>query len=74
MFGIHLIYLINQIENVHRRYTRRVISLEKFRYLQRLGILEQLELFELSRLCCDLSLSLSLSLFRSIIIKTFKTA
>jgi hypothetical protein len=46
-------YLIDQIENVQRRFTKRVPSLSQLSYLERLSILE-LEPLELRRLRFDL--------------------
>ena len=46
-------YLIDQLENVQRRFTKRVTSLKNFSYLERLSILG-LEPLELRRLRCDL--------------------
>jgi hypothetical protein len=46
-------YLIDQIENVQRRFTKRVTSLSHLSYLERLSIL-QLEPLELRRLRFDL--------------------
>jgi hypothetical protein len=46
-------YLIDQLENVQRRFTKRVPSLKNFSYPERLGILG-LEPLELRRLRCDL--------------------
>jgi len=46
-------YVIDQLENVLRRFAKRVTSLENFSYLERVGILG-LEPIELRRLLCDL--------------------
>jgi hypothetical protein len=46
-------YLIDQLENVQRRFTKRVTSLKNYTYPERLAILG-LEPLELRRLRCDL--------------------
>ena len=46
-------YLIDQLENVQRRFTKRVTTLKNYSYLERLAILG-LEPLELRRLRCDL--------------------
>jgi len=46
-------YLIDQLENVQRRFTKRVTTLKNYSYLERLAILV-LEPLELRRLRCDL--------------------
>ena len=53
MNGIHLTNIIDQLENVQRRFTKRVTSLKKYSYPERLAILG-LEPLELRRLRCDL--------------------
>ena len=47
-------YLIDQLENVQRRFTKRVICLRNYSYVERLAILG-LEPLELRRLRCDLT-------------------